>query len=158
MYSDRRGTDKTTRIKPSRQKTPGQIKAPGQKPSRTIEREFVQRDFVRIFCTRPTKNGGGPRCVTYFWGVPGCVTKCDMGEGGSKLAMNSVAYFMDGPLKVPTWRLERESNPRPFGREATNLSMSHHAPQFDAEMILNGFRCSDGMIQHKTLAVYNLVL
>ena len=31
-------------------------------------------------------------------------------------------------LKVPTWRLERDSNPRPFGRKATNLPMSHHAP------------------------------
>ena len=29
-------------------------------------------------------------------GVPGCVTKCDMGRG-SKLAKNSVTYFMDGP-------------------------------------------------------------
>ena len=30
--------------------------------------------------------------------------------------------------KVPTWRLERDSNPRPFGRKVTNLPMSHHAP------------------------------
>src|SRR6218665_3398818 len=28
--------------------------------------------------------------------------------------------------KVPTWRLKRDSNPRPFGRKATNLPMSHH--------------------------------
>jgi len=56
-------------------------KPPGQKPPRTIEREFV-RGFCPGFCTRPTKNGGGPRCVTYFfWGVPGCVTKCDRGRG-----------------------------------------------------------------------------
>ena len=32
-------------------------------------------------------------------GVPGCVTKCDRGRG-SKLAKNSVTYFMDGPLGV----------------------------------------------------------
>jgi len=31
-----------------------------------------------------------------LWGVAGCVTKCDRG-GGSKLAKNSVTYFMDGP-------------------------------------------------------------
>ena len=31
--------------------------------------------------------------------------------------------------KVPTWRLERDSNPQPFGRKATNLSMNHHAPR-----------------------------
>src|SRR6218665_2362287 len=29
--------------------------------------------------------------------------------------------------KVPTWRIERDSNPRPFGQKATNLPMSHHA-------------------------------
>ena len=55
----------------------------GQKPPRTIEREFVQGAFVRFLCTRRTKNrGGGPRCVTYFWNVWQSVT-----EGrGSKLA------------------------------------------------------------------------
>ena len=30
--------------------------------------------------------------------------------------------------KVPTWRLERDSNPRPFGRKASILPMSHHVP------------------------------
>src|SRR6218665_1473670 len=30
--------------------------------------------------------------------------------------------------KAPTWRLERDLNPRPFRRKATNLSMSNHAP------------------------------
>src|SRR6218665_1450744 len=49
----------------------------------TIEIEFVQGTFVRDFCTRPTKKRGAgvPICVTYFWGVPGCVTKCDRGRG-----------------------------------------------------------------------------
>src|SRR6218665_306722 len=31
--------------------------------------------------------------------------------------------------KGPTWRLERDSNPRPFGRKVSNLRMSHYAPQ-----------------------------
>src|SRR6218665_2592188 len=39
---------------------------------------------------------GGPRCVTYFWGVPRWVTQCDRGRG-SKLAKNSMTCFMDGP-------------------------------------------------------------
>src|SRR6218665_1668202 len=30
--------------------------------------------------------------------------------------------------QVPTWRLERDSNPQPFGGKAMNLPMSHHAP------------------------------
>jgi len=30
-------------------------------------------------------------------GVPGCVTKCDRVRG-SKLAKNSVTYFIDGPF------------------------------------------------------------
>ena len=29
--------------------------------------------------------------------------------------------------KVPTWQLEGDSNPWPFGRKAPNLPMSHHA-------------------------------
>ena len=36
-------------------------------------------------------------CDVLSLGVPGCVTKCDRGRG-SKLAKNSVTYFMDGPL------------------------------------------------------------
>src|SRR6218665_2247552 len=31
--------------------------------------------------------------------------------------------------KVPTWRLERDSNPLPFGRKASTLPMRHQAPQ-----------------------------
>src|SRR6218665_2503878 len=31
--------------------------------------------------------------------------------------------------KVPAWRLERNSNPRPFERKASNLLKSHHASQ-----------------------------
>src|SRR6218665_2329291 len=30
--------------------------------------------------------------------------------------------------KVPTWRLEQESNSRPFGRYVSTLPMSYHAP------------------------------
>ena len=37
--------------------------------------------------------------------------------------------------KVPTWRLERDLNPRPFGRKAPNLPLSHHAP------FINPFLC-----------------
>src|SRR6218665_2423330 len=90
MYCNRRGNGQ----KPTRKKKPG------QKPPRTIEIEFVQGTFVRGFCTRPTKNRGGPRCVTYFQGVPGRVTKCDRGEEGSKFAKNSLTYFMDGPIAI----------------------------------------------------------
>ena len=31
--------------------------------------------------------------------------------------------------KVPTWRLERDSNPRPSGRKASTLPMRHHVPR-----------------------------
>src|SRR6218665_831472 len=31
--------------------------------------------------------------------------------------------------KVPRWPLERDSNPRSFGRKAPSLPMSHHVPQ-----------------------------
>src|SRR6218665_1920724 len=73
-------------------------KTPGQKPPRTIiEIEYAQGTFVRDFCTRPTKNRGGFEMCDVLSGVPGCVTKCDRGGGGSKLAKNSVTYFMDVP-------------------------------------------------------------
>ena len=47
MYSHRRGRDKNHPEQNLRIKTP-----------RTIEREFVEGAFVRVFCTRPTKNRG----------------------------------------------------------------------------------------------------
>src|SRR6218665_3860250 len=69
-------------------------KPPDKKTLQTIEREFVQGAFVRVFCTRPTKNRGSEMCDVF--GGPECVTKCDRGRG-SNLAKNSVTYFMDGP-------------------------------------------------------------
>ena len=54
--------------------------APGQKPPRTIEREFVQGAFLRVFVLGLLKIGGSEMCDV-LWGVPGCVTKCDRGRG-----------------------------------------------------------------------------
>src|SRR6218665_3996863 len=102
MYSDRRGNgQKPPRTKPSRQKTSD--KHPGHKPPLTIEIEFVQRVLVRIFCTRPTKMGG-PRCMAYFSGVPGCVTKCDRGRGQNwpKIAVRSFWAAPKCELTFPT--------------------------------------------------------
>src|SRR6218665_2704299 len=97
MYSDRRGTDKNHPRQNSLDKRPPD-KTPGHKPTRTIETEFVQGAFVRGFCTRPARNQRGPRCVAYFRGVSGCVTKCDRGREGVKIGKkNSVTYFMEGP-------------------------------------------------------------
>src|SRR6218665_4125771 len=31
--------------------------------------------------------------------------------------------------KVPTWRLERESNPRPSGRQSSSQPRRHHVPR-----------------------------
>ena len=57
MYSDRTGTDKNHPGQNLPDKRPPD-KTPGQKPLRTIETEFIQGAFVRVFCTRPTKNRG----------------------------------------------------------------------------------------------------
>src|SRR6218665_347781 len=46
-------------------------KDPRTKTPRTIEREFVQGLFVRVFCSRPTKNGGGSEMCDVLWGVSG---------------------------------------------------------------------------------------
>src|SRR6218665_4011558 len=81
------------------QNLPDKRQNPRQNPREQLIREFVEGAFVRFF-TRPTKNGGSEMCnVGYFWGVPGCVTKCDRGRG-SKLAKNSVTYFMDSPNAI----------------------------------------------------------
>ena len=76
-------------------------KTPGQETPRTIERictEGFSTAFVRVSCTRPTKNRrGGPRCVMYFLGGPGMCDKVWQGEG-VKICQNSVTYFMGGPL------------------------------------------------------------
>ena len=53
MYSDRRGNGQK----------PPRTKPPGQKTPRTIEREFVQRTFVRVFVLGLLKIGGGVRDV-----------------------------------------------------------------------------------------------
>ena len=71
-------------------------KAPRQKPPRTVDREFVQGAFVRVFCTRPTKNRG-VRDVWRTFGGSRDVWQSVTGGRGSKLAKNSVTYFMDGP-------------------------------------------------------------
>jgi len=89
MYCDRRGN----RQKPTRRKSPG------QKPTRTIEIECVQRTFVRDLCTRPTKNKGVRDVWRTFGGGPGLCDKVWQGRG-SKLAKNSVTYFMDGPYML----------------------------------------------------------
>src|SRR6218665_1392188 len=74
---------------------------------RSIEREFVQGAFVRVFVLGLLKIGGSEMCDVLFWEVPGCVTKCDRGRG-SKLAKNSVTYFMDGPQ--PTQQVQVDGN------------------------------------------------
>jgi len=70
-------------------------KTPDKTPAK-IEIEFVHEAFVRIFVLGLLKIGGGVEMFDVLWGVPGCVTECDRGRG-SKLAKNSVMYFMDGP-------------------------------------------------------------
>src|SRR6218665_3963782 len=67
MAKEKVGTSSTNADKAFHTKDP-LTKPPRQNPPRTIKREFVQGAFVRVFCTRPTKNQRGPRCVTYFWG------------------------------------------------------------------------------------------
>jgi len=80
MYSDKTGMDKNhPRTKPSRQKDP-LTKPPDKNPCEQLKQNLYKEAFVRDFCTRPSRNQGrGPRCVTYFRGVPGM---CDEGEEG----------------------------------------------------------------------------
>ena len=68
MYSDRTGTDKSHPVQNLPDKR-SPDKTPGKTPLRTIETEFVQEAFVRVFVLGLLKIGvGGPSCVTYFRG------------------------------------------------------------------------------------------
>jgi len=79
MNSDRRGMDKNH---PEQNLPDKRVKDPLTKNPREQLRDNLYRGLLSgIFCTRPTKYGEEVRDVTYFLGVPGCVTKCDKGEG-----------------------------------------------------------------------------
>ena len=41
--------------------------------------------------------------------------------------------------KVPTWRLERNSNPQPFGWKATKILMSHQAPKSTGNTLMKRY-------------------
>ena len=60
-------------------------------------------------------------------------------------------------LKVPTWWLEWDSNPRPFGRKATNLPMSHYAPQSTSMCVFmdGGYRFNPLSPPDKCITVNN---
>jgi|SRR6218665_3833172 len=120
MYSDRRGYgQKSPRTTPSRQKTPGQ-KPPDKSPREQL-RENLYRGLLPGFFVLGLLKIGGPRCVTYIGGVPGCVTKCDRG-GGSKLAkINCVTYFMDGPCVG--LHLSETTNSKHKGRRCLCISL-----------------------------------
>ena len=72
---------KTTPDKTFQTKDPADT-PPDKKPCEQLRKNLYRGLLPGFSCTRPTKNRGWPRCVTYSWGVPGCVTKCDKGEGG----------------------------------------------------------------------------
>ena len=75
-------------------------KAPRQKPSQTIEREFVQGAFVRIFVLGLVKIRGVRDVWRTFAGGPGCVTKCDRGQGGQNWLKMAWHTLWTAPLNV----------------------------------------------------------
>ena len=50
--------------------------------------------------------------------------------------------------KIPTWRLERDLNPQPFGWKAANLPMSHHAPWHVIKILSTKSRSSFSRMEH----------
>ena|SRR6218665_2532645 len=98
MYSDRRGKwTKTTPNKTFQTKDP-LTKPPDktQNPREQLRENLYRGRLSGIFVIGQLKIGGSEMCdVLFLGGVPGCVTKCDR---GSKLAKNSVTYFMDSPF------------------------------------------------------------
>src|SRR6218665_1355393 len=60
---------------------------------------------------------------------------------------SALATASEGLAQGPyTWRLERDSDPRPFGRKASNLPMNHHAPHVPWSKVI------------KILIAYNICL
>jgi len=93
MYSDRRGNGQNH----PEQNLPDKRQNPRTKIPREQLRENLYRGLLsRFFVLGLLKIGGSEMCDVLLGGIPGCVTKCDRGDG-SKLANNSVTYFMDGP-------------------------------------------------------------
>src|SRR6218665_3739555 len=98
MYSKRRGNG---------QNHPRQ-NPPGQNPREQLRENLYRGLLSGFFVLGILKVGGSKMCVVLL-GVPGCVTKCDR-RRGSKLARNSVTYFMGGPqqphliISVTRWR------------------------------------------------------
>jgi len=71
-------------------------KPTGQKPREQLRQNLYRGLLPGFFVLGLLKIGGSEMCGVLL-GVPGCVTKCGRGRG-TKLAKNSVTYFMDGPL------------------------------------------------------------
>ena len=123
MYSDRRGNgQKPPWTKPSSQKTPGWN--PPEKNPREQLRENLYRGLLSGFLVLGQvgllKIGGFEMCDVLL-GVPGCVTKCDRGEGRLKLAKNSMTYLMDGPFGLERKHPELFSTTSHWSRRTKNL-------------------------------------
>ena len=77
---------------------------------------------------------------------------------GFTLKYHSQLRVKDLP-KVPTWRLEQDSNPRPFGQMVMNLPMSHHAHTIHLRLMgsvgnLVLLKCQKSFIQPQYATVF----
>src|SRR6218665_2002911 len=91
MHSDGKGT-KSTPDKIFLTRDPSDT-TPDKNTREQLRENLCKGLFSWFFVLGILKMDGGPRCVTYFRGVPGCVTKCDRGRGGVKLEKNSGQTF-----------------------------------------------------------------
>src|SRR6218665_1049630 len=73
-------------------------KTPDKNPREQLRENLYRGLLSGFFCTRPTKNRGSEMCDVLLGG-PGMCDKVRQGRG-SKVAKNSVTYFMDGPLST----------------------------------------------------------
>src|SRR6218665_86663 len=78
MYSDRRGNGQKPPRSPDKtfQTKYPLTKPPGKNPREQL-RQNLYKGLLSGFFVLGLLKIGGPRCVTFFRGVPGCVTKCD---------------------------------------------------------------------------------
>src|SRR6218665_2402174 len=84
-----------------------------------IQPAFTDRSIV-LYCIYPFPQRFQKRSP------PHQLTLCRSLHAGRQLEVKDLP-------KVPTWRLERDSNPRPSGRKASNLAKRHHAPAVEGQ-------------------------
>src|SRR6218665_1356774 len=82
-------------------------------------------------CTPSLYRWGAPEAEIFVFKFllwPGFESRTLQSNGRERYHSTTAPPRVKDLHKVITWRLERDSNPRPSGRKASTLPMRHHVP------------------------------